>query len=516
MANSNSPTDKRKEPRFFANLPVKIQANHHSHETIKIFEARITNISLNGLGLQLPRDLPAATDYSIKLNLLPHIKDLDVKVCFKWQRADLTNGYMECGAAIIETSDAQKSGMQVLIDYLQAKHKGSVKSPSAPRYKEGSSYADFVTRYRSWAEDLTGTNLKVLDHFSTPPEYMRKNIENLIGTTHIPVGLAGPIQVNGDYAQGEFFVPFATTEGTLVETYQLGMRLITKSGGATVKVLKDVMDITPLFILENLGKAHELTQWIEVHFDEIKAIAEETTVHGKLMGITPHLMGRRVFLNFQFYTADAMGMNIANIAADKACRFIAKHFTIEDFYLRSNFSSDKKPAAANLLKCYGKEVVAEATIPRKYIKRFFTVTPEKLFDFWYAGNLGSLHSGMLGLNAHFANGLTAIYMATGQDVAQVVNASIGINVFEVTSQGDLYSSVKMPSLIVGTVGGGTHLNSQKACLEIMGCYGDGKAKKLAEIIAATILGGELAICGALACGRFVDAHIHKRHLIKSS
>ncbi len=516
MTNSNVMKDKRKEPRFTINLPVQILTNQNPDEKSKIYEGRTTNISRNGLGLLLPKDIPAAENYTLKLNLFPHFYDIDIKVNFKWQRSGLTNGHMECGAALIEPIDGHKSALQELIDSLQSHPQRPPKKSAAPKYKEGSSYAQFVTQYRAWVEESTGTNLHPLDYFSTPPEHMRKNIENLIGTTHIPVGLAGPIQVNGDYAQGEFFVPFATTEGTLVETYQLGMRLITKSGGATVKVLKDVMDITPLFILENLGKAHELTQWIEVHFDGIKAIAEETTAHGKLMGITPHLMGRRVFLNFQFYTADAMGMNIANIAADKACRFIAKHFTVEGFYLRSNFSSDKKPAAANLLKCYGKEVVAEATIPRKYIKRFFTVTPEKVFDFWYAGNLGSLHSGILGLNAHFANGLAAIYIATGQDVAQVVNASIGISVFEVTPQGDLYLSVKMPSLIVGTTGGGTHLASQKSCLELMDCYGNGKAKKLAEIIAATILGGELAICGALACGRFVDAHIHKRHLIKSS
>jgi hydroxymethylglutaryl-CoA reductase (NADPH) len=203
-------------------------------------------------------------------------------------------------------------------------------------------------------------------------------------------------------------------------------------------------------------------------------------------------------------------MNIANIAVDRASRYISSHFSVKRFYLRSNFSSDKKPSHRNMARPYGKAVIADVTIPRKILKRFYGTTPEAVKHFFYCGSIGGIHAGMVGQNAHFANGLTAIYIACGQDVAQVVNASIGIVSLDLNEDGDLYVAAKLPNLIVGTVGGGTSLPTQQECLRIMDCLGKGKANKFAEIIAGTILAGEISIYAALASGNFIDAHIKKR------
>jgi hydroxymethylglutaryl-CoA reductase (NADPH) len=288
------------------------------------------------------------------------------------------------------------------------------------------------------------------------------------------------------------------------------MLAISRAGGANVQVLNDRLDITPAFVFEDLPQAMRFNGWVRDHFDRIKAEAEQTTRHGRLVELKSQILGRRVLVTFVFTTGDAMGMNIINIATERACEFITRQYPVQRYFLRCNASADKKPAFLGLHRCYGKEVVADATIPSRVLSRYFGVMPEDVAEFYYTGTLGSVQAGMLGMNAHFANGLAAIYVACGQDVAQVVNSTIGITAAEVTSQGDLYMAVRLPSLLVATVGGGTHLATQGECLRIMDCHGQGKVRKFSEIVAATLLAGELAIFSALASGRFAGAHLKKR------
>jgi hydroxymethylglutaryl-CoA reductase (NADPH) len=363
---------------------------------------------------------------------------------------------------------------------------------------------------RAWLEHNTGHSLEAAADSAFVPEDVRTNIENLVGAVHVPLGVAGPIRVNGEHAQGSYYVPFATTEGTLVSTYQAGMRAITEAGGANAYVLGDSLDITPCFMLANAREAIAFSAWLNDHLDELGEVAAQSTAHGRLVELHTHVFGRRVFARFVFTTGDAMGMNMVNLAVDHICRHAIRAAGCERYYLRCNYSSDKKPAAINLFRSYGKEVAIDFTLPGSVVETYLGVSTREILDFIATGRLGAMQAGAFGMNAHFANGLAAIFIACGQDVAQVVNASIGFSDAELVDSDDLYVFARLPNLVVGTVGGGTSLPSQSACLALLDCIGDGTAAKFAEIVAATVVGGELAIAAALANGRFIEAHRNNR------
>lgn len=365
---------------------------------------------------------------------------------------------------------------------------------------------------RAWIAHNTGRSFDAVGEMAFTPEETRGSIENLVGAAQIPLGIGGPIQVNGQHADGLFFVPFATTEGTLVTTYQYGMLAISHAGGANAHVLADALDIAPCFVVGSTHEALALAGWLDENLAELQALAAETTAHGRLVEVRPHVFGRRVFAQFVFRTGDAMGLNMVNLAVDRICRHVADAVPLERWYLRCNYSSDKKPAAINLFRPYGKEVAIDLTLPASVVETHLGVSPQELIEFAGSGRLGSMHAGALGANAHFANGLAAIYIACGQDVAQIVNASIGFLDMELVGAGDVYVAARLPNLVVGTVGGGTKLPTQRECLALLGCDGDGTAPKFAEIVAATLVAGELAICAALANGRFIEAHRRNRLL----
>lgn len=363
---------------------------------------------------------------------------------------------------------------------------------------------------RAWLEHNTGHSLDAAAEMAFAPEEVRGNIENLVGATQVPLGVAGPIRVNGEHARGLYYVPFATTEGTLVSTYQYGMRAITEAGGANAYVIADSLDITPCFVLASAREAITFSQWLHDHLAELKDVAAETTAHGRLEELHTHVFGRRLFARFVFTTGDAMGMNMVNLAVDAICRHTAEMTGCDRYYLRCNYSSDKKPAAISLFRPYGKEVAVDFTLPAAVAETHLGVSPRDLVDFLTAGRQGAMQAGALGMNAHFANGLAAIFIACGQDAAQVVNASIGFNDIELTGQDDLYVFARIPNLVVGTVGGGTVLPTQSACLALLDCGGEGTARRFAEIVAATLVAGDLAIAAALANGRFIEAHRQNR------
>lgn len=369
---------------------------------------------------------------------------------------------------------------------------------------------DFVAKRREWLSEKTGVKFLHISYFSTESEDYRGNVENFVGAAQVPIGVVGPLLVKGDFANGIFYVPFATTEGALVETYQRGAIALTKSGGVKVFINKDTNHLDPIFLFKSSSESRDFIFWIRNNFLQLKEVAESTTGFGKLVNITPYVVGRRVITDFAYDTGDAMGANMINIATEKVCEFIAGEVKIERYLLRSNFSSEKKTSAVNLLIGYGKEVIAEAIVSKKIIKRFLFSTAEDIHQSWHSWALSSFSSGMLGINAHYANGLAAIFIACGQDVAHVSNASVGITSYEITETGDLYISLKLPNIIVGTVGGGTALGTQKECLEMVDCYGKGKAKKFAEIIGATLLAGEIGICAGITSEHFLDPHKRAR------
>ncbi|HDI74984.1 MAG: hydroxymethylglutaryl-CoA reductase (NADPH) [Thermoprotei archaeon] len=344
-------------------------------------------------------------------------------------------------------------------------------------------------------------------------EVVGRNCENTIGVAQIPIGIAGPLMVEGEYAKGEYFIPLATTEGALVASVNRGCKAITLSGGAKVRVIEDKMTRAPLFVLPSIADAVDFVKWVKEHLSDIKAEAEKTTRHGKLVDIEPFIAGNNVWLRFKFTTGDAMGMNMVTIATTRAAEFIEENYPqAKCIAISGNMCVDKKPCAVNFLLGRGKTVVAEAEIRKEIVEKTLRTTAEEIHEVNVRKNLlGSARAFSLGFNAHFANIIAAIFIATGQDCAQIVESSMGITWTEVRD-GNLYISVTLPSLEVGTVGGGTRLPTQREALRILGCEGSGdppgsNALKLAEIIAAAVLAGELNLLAVLASRTLAKAHI---------
>lgn len=337
-----------------------------------------------------------------------------------------------------------------------------------------------------------------------------KNIEHFIGTVKLPVGLAGPLRVNGLFANDDYLVPLATTEAALVASYNRGAQLLTASGGASAMLLNEGVTRTPAFAFFGLAEAGQFVAWAVTQYDTFKQLAESTTSHGKLSDINISIEGNHVYLVFEFLTGDASGQNMVTIATNAVFSYIMENspITPENAYLDGNLSGDKKASSQTLRSVRGKKVTAEAHIPAKLVKKYLHTTPEKMMQFTQMSTVGATLSGTIGINAHYANALAALYIACGQDAACVAESAIGMTRIEVDRNGDLYASVTLPNLMLGTVGGGTGLPSQKACLELMGLHGAGKSQALAEVCAALCLAGELSIVGAFCAGHFSRAH-HK-------
>lgn len=339
-------------------------------------------------------------------------------------------------------------------------------------------------------------------------EALRGNIENFIGMAQVPVGLAGPLLLQGEYARGEFMVPLATTEGALVASYSRGMKAITRSGGATTKVLAEGVQRAPYFKLTDLPATGRFVAWVLGRTEDFCRITGQASRYARFKQIKPIIEGNSVTLVCEFTTGDAAGQNMVTICTNHLCRYILQHCgeEITEFYIESNASGDKKANAQSFQHVRGKKVAIEVVVPREVVASVLKSTPEAMERFGRAAAYGSLKTGTLGVQAHCANGLAALFIACGQDAACVAEAAVGIIRLEVNAAGDLYAAGTFPNLIVGTVGGGTHLGTQRECLEIMGCYGAGNARKLAEITAGVCLAGELSILAALAEGHFVSAH----------
>jgi hydroxymethylglutaryl-CoA reductase (NADPH) len=375
-----------------------------------------------------------------------------------------------------------------------------------PRMKQQGYAQPYVQRRRQWLEQKTGCRLTHIGAYSIPSDEMRGNIENPVGAAQMPLGVAGPLLIKGTNAQGVFYVPLATTEGALVRSYERGMVALTRAGGATTRVYTDENRVSPVFLFESVDRAHEFAITLPGQFEAIRAEAESTTRHGKLQRIECHALGREAIVNFCYFTGDAHGMNMIVKATDHACKWIMDHCDALHYYVFSGFSSEKRASGSLLAGGKGKKVTAGALLPKHIVTSYLHVTPEDLLKMRQHTTLGHLQANAIGYNGQFANGLAAIFIACGQDVANIVNSAVGITNFELDHHGDLYASVTLPSLTVATVGGGTALGTSRECLEVLGCAGSGKAGKFAEIICAALLAGELSMGAAIASGEFVAAH----------
>lgn len=334
------------------------------------------------------------------------------------------------------------------------------------------------------------------------------NIENYIGTVSVPVGVIGPLRVNGLFARGDHYVPLATTEAALVASYGRGAALISAAGGCTAAVIAEGVHRAPGFAFADLTDAGRFVQWVLSEEAALRAAAQATTRFGKLVDLAPHVEGNHVYLVCTYTTGDAAGQNMVTIATDALCRDIEARCPIKPLYwfVETNLSGDKKATAMSFAGVRGRKATAEILLPADLVRAQLHTTATRMHDYWRMSALGGVMSGSIGVQGHYANGLAALYLATGQDVACVAESAVGVTRFELRDDGGLYACVTLPNIVVGTVGGGTTLPCQQAGLSILGLAGAGKARALAEVCAALCLAGELSIIGALAAGHFSRAH----------
>jgi len=381
------------------------------------------------------------------------------------------------------------------------------KKPPVPRAKADDYSEDAAQARRDFAREQTGADLTHASHYSIDPASVRGNVENFFGAAQVPIGLAGPLLIHGEHARGEFYVPLATTEGTLVASYNRGMRLLAASGGVKTTVVEQFMQRAPVFFFEDARRAREFGAWVESHLDDIRRAAEATSRIAKLSHIEQYAVGPMRYLRFNYTTGDAAGQNMVGKATFAACEWIKSEYPEGARYtLSGGIDTDKKHSQLNTLHSRGRRVIAEAMIPRETIREMMGVDTNTMFRARQASNAGAMLAGSVNNGAHAANGITALFIATGQDVANVAESHAAIVYTQLQDNGDYYWSITLPSLIVATYGGGTGLATQREMLEMLGCYGPGKSDKLAEIIAATVLAGETSLSSAVLAGDWVSSH----------
>ena len=376
-----------------------------------------------------------------------------------------------------------------------------------PRNKDNNYSAEQATRRRIFITEKTGAQLDTIARYAINPEVTRGNIENFIGCVQMPLGLAGPIHITGEQARGDFYIPMATTEGTLLASYSRGMRAISESGGVKTTVVKHSMQRAPVFLFADALQAREFGAWLVSMFDAIKAVAETTTRSGKLCEIEQYPVANMLYTRFCYTTGDAAGQNMTSKATFAACEWIKANHPLQPRYILSGaIDTDKKHSAMNMIQTRGKRVIAEFTLKREVARELLRIDTEQLYRYRQIAAVGALQAGSAYSGAHAANGLAAMFIATGQDAANVAESHGGITYGQLLDNGDYYWSVTLPAIICATHGGGTGLPTQRECLQMLGCVGTGKADKLAEIIAAVVLAGDVSLTSAVLAGDWVTSH----------
>ncbi|MCI5046251.1 MAG: hydroxymethylglutaryl-CoA reductase [Aquisalinus sp.] len=376
-----------------------------------------------------------------------------------------------------------------------------------PRLKGDDYSTGIIAERQDFVARETGITLEHVRASSFDPAMLEGNIENALGVAQVPIGLAGPLLVDGEHAQGTFYVPMATTEGTLVASYNRGMRLLAECGGVKTTIIERYMQRAPVFHFEDARQATAFGHWFDQHIDGIRKAAEETTSVGKLHHVEQYGVGPMRYLRFNYTTGDAAGQNMAGKATFAACNWIVANYPETcRFTLSGAIDTDKKHSQLNTLHSRGARVVAEVVIPNEVMTRIMRADNRALFKARQVSHTGGMLAGTTNNGMHAANGLAALFIATGQDAANIAESHAGITFVQLKENNDYYWSITLPSLIVATYGGGTGLATQRECLEMLDCYGKGKVEKFAEICAATVLAGEISLAAAVVAGDWVESH----------
>ena len=386
-------------------------------------------------------------------------------------------------------------------------NKDSAPRVPVPRDRDNDYSESAAAARREFLQQHSGQSLKHVGHYSQDLAALPGNIELFTGVAQVPIGVAGPLRIHGEHAQGDFYVPMATTEGTLVASYNRGMRLIAECGGVRTTVVEQHMQRSPVFFFNDARESRDFGHWVEDNISGVRAAAQSTTRFGKLVDVMQFAVGNLRYLRFNYHTGDAAGQNMAGKATLAACEWIRDtHPAHPRFMLSGNIDTDKKHSQLNTLLTRGRRVIAEATFTDEALRRIMNVSAKDLFQARQVSMTGAFMAGSASNGAHAANGLTALFIATGQDVANVSESHASLVYTQLLDNGDYYWSVTLPSLIIASYGGGTGLATQRECLELLGCYGAGKADKFAEICAAAVLAGETSLSSAVIAGDWVASH----------
>ncbi len=380
-------------------------------------------------------------------------------------------------------------------------------STKIPRHEDDDYTRAAADARLEFLRERTDSTLEHLGGYSFDPSEAVGNVEHFTGAAQVPIGIAGPLLVNGEHAQGDFYVPLATAEGTLVASYNRGMKLTREAGGIAVTVVDDAIQRAPAFGFDSAREARDFGVWVAENFERIKERAEASTKIGKLRDIEQYSASRFRFLRFNYTSGDAAGQNMSGKATAAACEWIREQYeAVRYFQLESNFATDKKASQVNTLHTRGKRVVAEVTLSNDLLESHLNTSAELIYRARQVSTLGGFMAGVINNGSHSANAIAAMFIATGQDAGNVAESSTAMVYAELLPDGDYYYSITVPSLIVATYGGGTGLPTQRECLDLLDCYGEGKVRKLAEIMAATVLCGELSLGAAVVAEEWVDSH----------
>ncbi len=364
--------------------------------------------------------------------------------------------------------------------------------------------AEDTQRRLKWLKNEQGFDLQDLP--ANDPEELKGIIENHVGYMKIPMSVVGPAMINGNYANGKYSIPLCTIEGTLAASMNRGLYASSLCGGINVKHYRQELSRAPIFIFDDLNQSQEFQVWVNEHMDDIMKAAQSTTKHGKILRIDQYTMQNYVLLDFILDTGNAAGQNMVTLAANVACDYI-KQQTNHSFFLESNLNSDKKASFRNMILGRGHGVIAETAINKSVMTRVLNVDPEFLYEAFNYFPIVSAMVGTHGNGLHISNALTAIYLATGQDTACVAENSLGHFNLKRTDDGLIFR-LTLPSLTVGTVGGGTRLNQQQQNLKLLECdNGEHSSRKLAEIIAGATIGLEISLLSAIASHTWTSAHM---------
>ena len=381
-------------------------------------------------------------------------------------------------------------------------------APAVPRNRSDDYTEESAAGRRQFVREVTGVALTHVGAYSVEPATLAGNIENFAGIAQVPIGIAGPLRINGEHAQGDFYVPMATTEGTLVASYNRGMRLLTAAGGVRATVVDDRMQRAPVFVFDHAVAAREFGRWVEHHQPAIALAAEATTRVGALLEIEQYAVGPLLLpalrlLDGRRGRAEHGGpshprrlrVDRREPSRDTAVRAVRRDRHGQEALARSTCCAPGANGSSRRRRCQP-----------HLLREIMGVEPKALFWARQLSQTGAFLAGSANNGAHAANGLAALFIATGQDAANVAESHAAIVYTQLLDSGDYYWSITLPALIVATVGGGTGLATQRECLELLGCFGPGKVRKLAEICAAVVLAGEISLSSAVLAGDWVSSH----------